>query len=234
MVGDPFVRVTRESYDAAIADYLAKVAAGASADRWPVGPDIAVHPLERALSTAFAESVRATGNATVADVGSGLGRATAALAELGLDVFGVDLSPAMVTMARRDHPGLRFEVGSMLALDIPDGSLGGVLASYSIIHVPWAHRPRVFVEFHRVLAPGGYLLIAFQVGDERRHFDGFDGLAFSLDFYRQQPDDVAALLATAGFDVRMRMRREPEDREHCPHGAVLARKPPAPGGPVSP
>lgn len=30
----------------------------------------------------------------------------------------------MVAVARREHPGLRFEEGSMLALDLPDASLG--------------------------------------------------------------------------------------------------------------
>ncbi|GGS15675.1 hypothetical protein GCM10010221_10910 [Streptomyces parvus] len=54
----------------------------------------------------------------------------------GLDVFGIDLSPQMVAVARQEHPGLRFEVGSMLALELPVASLGGLLAWYSTIHVP--------------------------------------------------------------------------------------------------
>jgi SAM-dependent methyltransferase len=74
---------------------------------------------------------------------------------LRVDVFGIDLSPAMIALARLRYPGLRFEVGSMSGLDIPDGSLGGVLASSSIIHLPWERRADVFSEFHRVLAPGG-------------------------------------------------------------------------------
>ena len=44
-------------------------------------------------------------------------------------MFGIDLSPGMIEVARRTYPGLRFEVGSMLALDLPDASLGGVLAA---------------------------------------------------------------------------------------------------------
>jgi ubiquinone/menaquinone biosynthesis C-methylase UbiE len=38
------------------------------------------------------------------------------------------------------------------------------VANYSIIHVPWEHRLRVFAEFYRVLAPGGQLMLVFQVG----------------------------------------------------------------------
>src|SRR6266536_93059 len=179
MTEAPFLRATRESYDAVIADYVDRVSVGASAERWPVGSDLAIRPLDRALWAVFAEWVRAAGDGAVADVGCGPGRVTKALKDLGLDVFGVDLSPEMIALARRMHPDLRFEVGSMLSLDMPDGSLGGVMASYSIIHIPWEHRPQVFAEFHRVLTPGGQLMLAFQVGDDRRHFDEVDGLAIS-------------------------------------------------------
>lgn len=53
----------------------------------------------------------------------------------------------------------------MLALDLPDG----VLAWYSTIHVPDERLPEAFAEFHRVLAPSGYLLLAFQAGEGSEH-----------------------------------------------------------------
>jgi SAM-dependent methyltransferase len=143
----------------------------------------------------------------VADVGCGAGDVTRTLNDLGVQTFGVDLSPQMVALARRRYPDLRFEVGSMLALDVPDGSLGGELASYSIIHVPWERRGAVFAEFRRVLAPGGQVMLVFQVGDEHRRRDEVDGVAISLDWYRQQPDEVADLLAASGFQVRVRAVR---------------------------
>lgn len=115
-------------------------------------------PFDRALFAAFAELVRAGGNGPVADVGCGAGRVTILLSRLGLDVFGVDLSPGMVSLARRNYPQLRFEEGSMLALDAPAAGLGGLLAYYSIIHIARERRPKLFAEFHRVLAPGGVLM----------------------------------------------------------------------------
>jgi SAM-dependent methyltransferase len=57
----------------------------------------------------------------------------------------------------------------MRALDVATDALGGVVAWYSIIHTPPDRLPVVFSEFHRVLRPGGHLLVAFQVGDERVH-----------------------------------------------------------------
>jgi hypothetical protein len=53
------------------------------------------------------------------------------LQQLGLDASGIDLSPGMIAHAHRTYPDLRFDVGSMLALDLPDSSLGGLLAYYS-------------------------------------------------------------------------------------------------------
>ncbi|GAA2376849.1 class I SAM-dependent methyltransferase [Nonomuraea africana] len=216
MTEPDFLRDTRASYDAVAADYAALF-----------HDELAAKPLDRAMLAAFAELVLAAGGGPVADVGSGPGRVTAHLDGLGLTVFGVDLSPEMVAVARATHPGLRFEEGSMLALDVADGSLGGVVAMYSTIHIPDELLPEVFAEFHRVLAPGGHVLLVFQVGDEpARRTEGF-GRPLSLVFHRRQPDQVAELLGRAGLEVRARLLREREEGtvEKTPQGYLLARKP---------
>lgn len=99
------------------------------------------------------------------DLGCGTGRITAHLDSLGVEAFGIDLSPAMVNLARLTHPDLRFNVGSITDLDLSDAAVGGVLAWYSTIHTPPQDLPSVFAEFSRVLTPGGYLLVGFHVGD---------------------------------------------------------------------
>ncbi len=213
MRDDAVVAGTRDSYDA-LAGKHPEVVGSALDDR----------VLDRALFSAFAESVKAGGGGAVADVGCGPGRVTILLARLGLDAFGVDLSPGMVALARRTYPQLRFDEGSMLALDVADASLGGLLVYYSIIHIPWDQRPAVFAEFHRVLAPGGVLMLAFQVGDDHIRHTEFLGTPIALDFYRQQPDEVAALLRDAGFELWMTAVREPEGAEKTAHGYLLARK----------
>ena len=191
-------------------------------------------PLDRALFAVFAELIRAHGNGPVADVGCGAGRVTILLSRLGLDAFGIDLSPGMVALARRTCPQLRFEEGSMLALELPAATLGGLLAYYSIIHIPWEQRPAVFAEFYRVLAPGGQLMLVFQVGDEQGHRTDFRDTRVSVDWYRQRPDDVVKLLREAGFELWATSVREPEGNEWTAQGYVLARKPPHPGAPADP
>ncbi|WP_433353306.1 class I SAM-dependent methyltransferase [Microtetraspora malaysiensis] len=218
MTEPDFLRSTRASYDAMAVDYA----------QWIHG-ELATKPLDRAVLTGFAELVRAADPGPVADVGCGPGRLTAHLHGLGLSVFGVDLSPQMIAVARQTHPGLRFEVGSMMALDLPDSALAGIVAWYSTIHVPQEQLPEVFAEFHRVLAPGGHLLLAFQVGDGVSHWTEAAGHTISLDFHRRKPGHVADLLNQVGLVVCAQLLREPDNHSDYPEDAqqafLLARKP---------
>jgi SAM-dependent methyltransferase len=216
MSDDAFLAETRDSYTRIAVDY----AETASTDPRP-------QLLEQALLGVFAERVRACAVGPVADVGCGPGRQTARLRDLGVEAFGIDLAPGMIEVAKRAYPELRFEVGSMLDLDLADGSLGGIHASYSIIHVPWELRPRVFAEFFRVLAPGGLLMLVFQVGDDRGHRSEAFGLPVSIDWYRQQPDEVSGLLRQAGFEMWVQAVREREGGEKVPQGYLIAGKPEA-------
>jgi len=186
-------------------------------------------PLDRAVLAAFAELVTASGAGPVADLGCGPGRVTAHLARLGVeDVFGIDLSPGMIAVARSTHPGLRFEEGSMTALDLPDGSLRGALVWYSTVHTPPEILPAVFAELHRVLAPGGQLLHGFKVGDQVWRREQAYGHTVSFDVYWHDPDLVARLLTEAGLVVDSRTIREPTASELPTQGRqafFLAHKP---------
>lgn len=211
--GEPeFVTLTRDGYDRSAAHYVARFRRHLD-DR----------PVDRAMIGAFAALV--SPGAGVLDVGCGSGVATAALAAAGLDVTGIDLSPNMIAQARQHNPGLSFRVGSMLDLDVADGSVGGVCAWYSIIHVPDTHLPGVFAEFHRVLAPGGVVLVAFQVGEQPRVLTDFDGAQVNLTFIRRQPDAVADLLAKSGLPVYAELVRQPDGGiESTPQAYLIARR----------
>ncbi|MGM1063842.1 class I SAM-dependent DNA methyltransferase [Saccharothrix sp. Mg75] len=211
---------TRTSYD---------TVAGSYADR--LRDALADAPHQRAALGAFAELVHDAGGGAVADVGCGPGRLTAHLHGLGLDAFGVDLSPAMVGVARRDHPHLRFEVGSMTDLDLPDASVTGLLAWFSLIHVPDAEVPGVLAHFHRVLRPGGPLLLGFHVG-EGVHLktEGYGGHPMRVHLHRRRPERVEAWLRDAGFAVEVRTVLDP-DRTH-PGALLFARRPRGVDGPA--
>ncbi|MFI0724101.1 class I SAM-dependent DNA methyltransferase [Streptomyces sp. NPDC021224] len=159
-------------------------------------------PRERAALADFADLVRAGGDGPVADVGCGPGRVTAFLRGLGLDAFGIDLSPRMIAIARRDNPGVRFAVGSMTDLPLPDASTAGILAWYSLIHVPDEAIPGVLGHFHRVLRPGAPVLLGFHVGDTSRlKTEGYGGHPMRVHVHRRSHDRLAAWLTEAGFTV---------------------------------
>ncbi|TRV80158.1 class I SAM-dependent methyltransferase [Streptomyces sp. 130] len=204
--------VTRAAYDDA-AELYARMFSDSLRDS----------PLDRAMLDVFAEAVGTGGR--VADLGCGPGYVTAHLAGLGLDAFGVDASPAMVELARAACPGLRFDVGSMAALDIADGALAGVLSRWSVIHTPPAELPPVLAEFGRVLAPGGHLLIGFSATDgPDRPTQSFDHAVATA--YRWSPDHLAGLLRAHGLTETARMVREPrpDDRRQFQEVHLLARK----------
>ncbi|MFI7150160.1 class I SAM-dependent methyltransferase [Nonomuraea sp. NPDC050022] len=205
-----YLSATADAYDA-VADLYADLARD-SLDRLP---------LDRAIVAVFAELVRATGPRPVAEAGCGPGYMTAHLRSLGLDAFGVDLSPALIEIARKDHPDLRFEVGSMSAFDVADGELGGLLSWYSVIHVPPPELPAYFAEFRRVLAPGGHLLLGF--------FESDGGPVLEFDHkvtpaYRWPIDDLADLARKEEFIEVGRMLREPLEDERFRRGHLLMRR----------
>ncbi|WP_392964302.1 class I SAM-dependent DNA methyltransferase [Streptomyces sp. LN245] len=206
------LHATRTSYDTVAADYAELL------------KDELGRPLDLAMLAAFAERVRADGGGAVADLGCGPGRVTVHLEKLGLDAFGIDLSPGMVAVARRTHPHLRFEVGTMTGLGLGDGTLAGALVWYSTVHTPIDELPVMFAEFHRVLAPGGHLLIAFKVGDEQVRLEHAYGHDVDLDVHRFPPERVAGLLRNAGLSEVARLVREAEAPEKTPQAFVLARR----------
>ena len=127
-------------------------------------------PLDRELLGRFAAHMREAGG-RACDMGCGPGHVARYLRERGFEVSGVDLSPAMVERARGLTPGVEFRRGDMMALDSPAGAWLGIVAFYSIIHIPRGEVVPALSELRRVLRSGGTLLLAFHLGDDTVHLD---------------------------------------------------------------
>jgi SAM-dependent methyltransferase len=182
-------------------------------------------PVDRSLLMAFVELVATSRGARVADVGCGPGRVAAYLAANGLDVIGIDVSPAMLVEARRAHPDIEFEEGCLDDLPITGGALTGAICWYSIIYTPPERLDAAFDELRRVLEPGGHLLLAFQVGDgDPMHRTDAQGTGLALTVYRHGLGDLTRRLERARFVVHATAERAPElDHESTPQGFVIAR-----------
>ncbi|GAA1722765.1 class I SAM-dependent methyltransferase [Microbacterium paludicola] len=173
------------------------------------------HPDDRALVADWATQV--TG--PILDLGCGPGQWTGFLHGIGADVSGIDLTPEFVELARSRHPELEFEVGDARRLHHPDGSAAGVLAWYSLIHLAPDELPQALAEIHRVLRPGGALLVGFFDGDG----DDVEEFAHAVaPAWFWPPDRLAAELEDRGFAVdRITRRRESGAR---PHAAITAHR----------
>lgn len=90
--------------------------------------------------------------AAVLDAGCGPGRDLAALRSHGLSPVGVDLSTAMVTLARKTG---RAVVGDLRNLQFHDAAFAGVWASAALVHLPADDAAAALAELARVTRPGG-------------------------------------------------------------------------------
>ena len=183
-------------------------------------------PIERAVLDLFSELTLAADLGTeVADVGCGTGRLAPYLASRGLSPRGVDLSPGMIEVARRDHPAFAFEVADLRDLPFPDASMAGVVCWYSLIFLAPPDRAVAFAELARVLQVGGHLVTAFKDGDGQHRRSGRSaGLGVEFDSYWLSAREMLDLATGAGFDVVFQGSRPPEEPEACPQGYLLLRK----------
>ncbi|SIR67105.1 class I SAM-dependent methyltransferase [Microbacterium sp. RURRCA19A] len=163
------------------------------------------------------------GESPVLDAGCGTGRVLPYLASLGLaPLAGIDLSPAMVAHARRHAPDARIAVAPLTALPFPDAGVRGILCWYAIIHSTHAEVAVIAEEAARVLVQGAPLLLAFQAGTGDHFVPRAYGHDVSLHAVLHEPDDIAAALTSAGFQIVATDRRDPLSVEKHGQGFVLA------------
>jgi SAM-dependent methyltransferase len=186
----------RESYDRLAGEYARRLF-----------NELHRKPLDRELLDRFAAQV--VGRGEVCDMGCGPGQVARYLRDAGATVFGLDLSPRMLEQARHFNPDISFREGNMMSLNLPDGTLAGIVAFYAIVNIPKESLPSVFRELWRVLQPGGVLLLAFHCGDEILHEDELWGRPISMDFFLFQPPAIRHEIEAAGFAIEEIVERDP-------------------------
>lgn len=179
-------------------------------------------PVDRAVLDLFCTLVLDVGS-VVGDVGCGPGCLTPYLAARGLEPHGVDLSPEMVRVARRDHPGHPFEIADVRDLPFDDASLDGVLGWYSLMYLAPADRPRAFGEIARVVRPGGYVVAAYKQGDDALRRGG-RRVGVEFDIYWYSPQEVERRITDAGFRVVFRGGRPAGELDEQPQGYLIAQR----------
>jgi SAM-dependent methyltransferase len=172
--------------------------------------ELSSKPFDRDLLDAFAA---AEPGATALDVGCGPGHIGRYLSGRGMDIVGVDLSPAMIEIARRLNPAMGFDVADMRSLPLGDGAAGAIVAFYSLIHIPRDEVPSVLREFRRVLMPSGRLLLAVHGGSGNTESDEFLGIKAHFEATLFDKEELIALVEGAGFELTSATVRAPYEFE---------------------
>ncbi|GGF27884.1 class I SAM-dependent methyltransferase [Subtercola lobariae] len=177
-----------------------------------VGSMSAVHPSDLQIVSTWAQTV----DGEIIDAGCGPGQWTNFFVEEGLTARGVDAVPEFIAHARSTHPEVSYTLGNLDALDAAAGSVGGVLAWFSLIHREPETVGVALREFGRALKPGGTVLIGFFEGPVVEQFAHKVTSA-----YRCSVDDLSAELTQAGFEVvESYVRKTTGQRSHA---SIIAR-----------
>jgi SAM-dependent methyltransferase len=172
-------------------------------------------PFDREWLDRYAASVKGRGR--VCDLGCGPGQIARHLAARGVDAFGIDASASMVATARRLNPTLEFFQGNFFGLDLADGALAGIAAFYSLIHCARAELGRALIELHRVLRPGGRLLMAVHAGTGEVGRDEAFGKPVALVATLFSEAEVRKAVEGAGLQIDVMETRPPYPQEYQSH-----------------
>lgn len=168
---------------------------------------------DRQLLLAWAQGT----HGRIIDVGCGPGHWTSYLHDNGVDIEGIDPVPEFIDEARQRFPGVDYRIGHADRLETGDGSLGGVLAWYSLIHTAPDRIGGILDELARSIRPDGGLLTGFFEGAELAPFDHAVTTA-----YLWPVDLLASRVERAGFVVTdIHTRAGPGTR---PQGVITARR----------
>jgi SAM-dependent methyltransferase len=183
-VPDPRTQIVSHGYDAIGETFAAwrERIVGDPRDEW-----------EEAFASRLAAGAR------VLELGSGAGTPETRRLAARFRLTGVDISPRQVERARASIPEAEFLCADFTALELPAGSLDGVVGFYGLNHVPRDLLAPLLGRIHDWLVPGGLLCTAFGTSDN----PGWTGEWLGAEtFFSSFPPEInSRLVRAAGFAV---------------------------------
>lgn len=148
------------------------------------------------------------------DVGCGpSGHIGRYLFDKGLNVIGVDISQKCIDIAKNYHPDMAFKKMDMMALQLDDLSIDGIISFYSIIHTPKNDVYKIFQEFKRVTKIGGKILLAVKEGDHEGIEDNILNTNASIYFSYFTNKEIETYFIENGFKIIFNECRPPYSDE---------------------
>ena len=140
-------------------------------------------------------------NAEVLDVGCGPGTFTQYMIKKGFKVEGIDMSKSMLVIAQKKVPKATFKIMDMRKLTFSENHFNAILCAYSLIHIHTKELDEVISGFHRVLIPGGILMIIAQKGEPDKIIDEPFLPTEKMFFNFFNKNKLTHLLTKSGFKV---------------------------------
>lgn len=188
------------------------------------GGDFTLHDWGYGELVEFAKQVKKTGGRRVLDCGCGSGVQSKELFKKGLEVVGLDLSPKMVSEAKKRVPKAKFIVGDMTKMNFAKKSFGGVYARASLLHIPKNLIPKVLKSIQKILTEDGIFYLALKEGEGEKEIEEERyGKKVRRFFSFFTKDEIKDLLSAAGFGI-VSYKRHKRDSVSRPWLQILARK----------
>ena len=160
--------------------------------------------------------------ARVLDGGCGAGVPIARRLAEDFDVVGIDFSESQIELAKKNVPDAEFMVRDMTKLDFPDDSFDGVISYYAIIHIPRQEHQGIIDSFHRILKPGGIMLLCTGAGDLKDDINE-DYLGTRMYWSHYGAEKNMQIVKKAGFEIIWAKEVGDETCDGSKHLFILAR-----------
>ena len=139
--------------------------------------------------------------ARILDAGCGTGLPTARqLTEAGMRVTGIDISPVMVSLARKNVPQASFTEMDIMDLDPGIGKFAGITAFFSLLMLSRSQIPAALARFGEILVPHGRLVMGMVEADVDDMPIPFLGAEIRVAGYPR--DELRDVVTAAGFAIR--------------------------------
>jgi len=166
-------------------------------------------PFDRAILDRLSYSIPEDG--LIYDFGCGSGQTTKYLCDRDRQTFiGLDFSSKSMELAKKNFPGLEFQLDDMLASRMAPQSADGIVAFYAIVHFTYREVATALKEWHRLLKPGGQCLFSFHVGKDILSVEKFLGVEGANATWRfLKTDRVLKAALKIGFKFYEAVERYP-------------------------
>ena len=171
-------------------------------DRWEHTVDdyyAACRPVTHRLIAPLLDAARVRAGCRVLDVGTGPGDVAAEAAERGADVVGLDFARAMISLAVRRHPSLRFVIADAVEPPFDDATFDAVVGNFTFHHIP--DQPRAPASWRRLLRDRGCLALTVWDDPGKCRMLGLFGDAVAAAGIRSADERASAPAMTAADEA---------------------------------